>query len=270
MPSPFPGMDPYIEQPAVWGDFHNALATEIRNRLNGLIHPAYFARLIPYVTYETVAIGQKQGTYPDVSLFRSTKPQPLPFMPHGGGAVALLEPPTAVDSEVAIDFPFRQHSVEIYSSVGQELVTVIEILSPVNKQGGHEAYQHYLEKRRHILRSRQVHLVEIDFLRGGQRPPLAHPVPEAPYYIMLSRAETRPRVKVWPIQLHDPLPVVNIPLRHPDPDVSLDLSSAVTAVYELGAYDVQLDYHQEPPPPKLSAEQTSWVQQLLQEYRRLS
>lgn len=270
MPSPFPGMDPYIEQPSLWGDFHNALATEIRNRLNGLIHPAYFARLIPYVTYETVAIGQKQGTYPDVSIFRAARSSTPPVIPARGTAVVVLEPPAAVESEVAIDFPFRQHSVEIYSTVGQELVTVIEILSPVNKQGGHEAYQDYLEKRRHILRSRQVHLLEIDFLRGGQRPPLTRPVPAAPYYIMLSRTETRPRVKVWPIQLHDPLPVVDVPLRYPDPDVPLDLSSAVTTVYELGAYDVQIDYQQEPPPPKLSAEQASWVQQLLHEYRRLA
>ncbi|MEZ4861611.1 MAG: DUF4058 family protein [Caldilineaceae bacterium] len=263
MPSPFPGMDPYIEQPSLWGDFHNALATEIRNRLNGLIRPHYFARLIPYVTYETVAIGEKQGTYPDVSVFQSSRPLPSPFMPSGNPATAVLEPPTAVESEVEIDFPFRQHSVEIYTAVEQELVAVIEILSPVNKRVGHEAYQHYLEKRRHILRARQVHLLEIDLLRGGKRPPLVLPVPEAPYYVMLSRIETRPRVKVWPIQLHDRLPVVDVPLRQPDPDVLLDLGSAVAAVYDLGAYDVQLDYQDAPPPPKLSEEQTAWVQQLL-------
>ena len=59
MPSPFPGMDPYIEQPALWGDFHNNLASQIQAYLNQQIRPHYFARFIPYVTYETVAIGHR-------------------------------------------------------------------------------------------------------------------------------------------------------------------------------------------------------------------
>lgn len=268
MPSPFPGMDPYIEQPSLWGDFHNNLASQIQAQLNPQIRPNYFARLIPYVTYETVAIGTKQGSYPDVSVFQATRPLPPPFIASTGTPMAVLEPPTAVESEVEIDFPFRQHSVEIYTAVDQELVTVIEILSPVNKRVGHEAYQHYLEKRRHILRARQVHLLEIDLLRGGKRPPLTRPVPEAPYYVMLSRTETRPRVKVWPIQIYEPLPIIDVPLRQPDPDVPLDLGGAVAAVYDLGAYDVQLDYQDAPPLPKLSEEQTRWVQQLLLPLRK--
>ena len=78
---------------------------------------------------------------------------------------------------------------------------------------------------------------------------------------------------VWPIQLDDPLPVVHVPLRQPDPDVPLDLGSAVATVYDLGAYDVQLDYDKDPPMPKLSREQATWVKQLLHnhlEHLRLS
>ncbi len=81
---------------------------------------------------------------------------------------------------------------------------------------------------------------------------------------MLSRIETRPRVLVWPIQLHEPLPAVTIPLRQPDPDITLDLQSALTAVYEDGAYDIQLDYAKPVPPPPLSARQQAWVDQLFQ------
>ena len=33
MPSPFPGVDPYIESPALWSDFHNNLASEIQAHL---------------------------------------------------------------------------------------------------------------------------------------------------------------------------------------------------------------------------------------------
>ena len=45
MPSPFPGMDPYIEAPDIWPDFHHAFATEIRNALNRTMPKPYYARL---------------------------------------------------------------------------------------------------------------------------------------------------------------------------------------------------------------------------------
>jgi hypothetical protein len=80
---------------------------------------------------------------------------------------------------------------------------------------------------------------------------------------MLSRAKKRPKVVVWPIQLWGKLPTVPVPLRIPDPDASLVLDTIVTEVYERGAYDLQLDYAQEPPAPPLSAEEAAWVQQLL-------
>ena len=44
MPSPFPGMDPYIEAADIWPDFHHALATEIRSELNQLLPPRYYAQ----------------------------------------------------------------------------------------------------------------------------------------------------------------------------------------------------------------------------------
>ena len=42
MPSPFPGVDPYIESPALWSDFHNNLASEIQAQLNRRIQPRYY------------------------------------------------------------------------------------------------------------------------------------------------------------------------------------------------------------------------------------
>jgi hypothetical protein len=259
-------MDPYIEHPEIWGDFHNNLASEIQALLNQSIRPSYFARLIPYVTYETLEIGRLQRTVPDVSLFKPHQPSP-PSRSSGSTAAAVsamaLELPAPVESEVEVEFPLRLYSIEIRTVVDAELVTVIEILSPVNKRPGHEAYEHYLRKRRQILNSDRVHLLELDFLRGGVRPPLTRPVPSAPYYVLLSRAEERPRVKVWPIQLSDSLPIVPVPLRQPDADVMLDLTSAVTAVYERGAYDLQLDYRNEPPPPALNASERAWLHERL-------
>jgi hypothetical protein len=259
-------MDPYIEQPEIWGDFHNNLSSQIQAALNEIIRPNYFARLIPYVTYEVVGIGQVSRTYPDVSVF-----QPSGVVteraPVGGAVTAAVIDPAPVESEVELEFPLRLHYVEIRTVVDAELVTVIEILSPVNKRPGHEAYEHYLRKRRQILQSDTVHLLEIDLLRGGKRPPLVQPVPEAPYYVMLSRASERPKVKVWPMHLADRLPVVPVPLLPPDPDVPLDLRAAVASVYERGAYDLQLNYGEAPPPPQLSESEAARVKQLLRAYR---
>ena len=43
MPSPFPGMDPYLEDPPIWPGFHHSLAEDIKAQLNGLIGPKYYA-----------------------------------------------------------------------------------------------------------------------------------------------------------------------------------------------------------------------------------
>lgn len=266
MLSPFPGMDPYIEQPSLWGDFHNDLAGEIRSALNQVIRPDYFARLIPYVTYETIAIGQREQTYPDVSVFQPKSEVASAAMGRRYATTMVMES-VSVESEVEVDFPLRLQSIEVHSVVNGRLVTVIEILSPVNKCPGHEAYAAYQRKRRQILNSNEVHLLELDFLRGGQRPPLAKPVPAASYYVMLSRTNRRPKVQVWPIQLSDELPVVPVPLLAPDDDAMLDLGQAVASVYERGAYDLQLDYRAEPPPPKLAEQEALWVTELLASIR---
>jgi hypothetical protein len=203
-------MDPYLEAPQRWLDFHNDLAAEMRAALNRVIQPRYFAQLSPYVTYEVL------------------------------------------------------DRVEVRTTDAEQLVTLIEILSPANKRPGHDAYLEYQRKRRELLRS-PVHLMEIDLLRGGSRPPLEEPVPPASYYVVLSRAPRRPRVEVWPIQLRDRLPVLPVPLLEPDADAPLDLGAAVASVYERGAYETRLRYDEPSPPPPLSEEERARVDALLQE-----
>ena len=44
MPSPFPGMDPYLEG-NLWPDVHQALASEIRRQLANQLRPRYAVRL---------------------------------------------------------------------------------------------------------------------------------------------------------------------------------------------------------------------------------
>jgi hypothetical protein len=234
-------MDPYIETPELWSDFHNNLASEIQAHLNRLIQPHYFARLTPYVTYEVVEVGQVHGVRPDVGVWQ------LQTVPGESQTSTATIAPAPVESLVALEIPLRLHRVEIRATASQQLVTVVEILSPVNKRPSHDAYLAYQRKRRDILRS-EVHLLEIDLL---------------PYYIVLSRANRRPTVEVWPMQLADRLPVLPVPLLEPDPDVPLDLGAVVASVYERGAYTSQIDYQQPPPPPVLSKPEVDWLRVLL-------
>jgi hypothetical protein len=136
-------------------------------------------------------------------------------------------------------------------------VTAIEILSPVNKRPGHDAYRDYHRNRRALLRS-DANLLEIDLLRAGERPPVEPPPPAAPYCVVLSRASDRPRAPVRAIQVSDALPVVPVPLLPPDPDAALDLEEVLTLAYERGGYDTEIDYSVMPPPPWNAAE-AAWI-----------
>ncbi len=43
MSSPFPGMDPYIERPEIWPDFHLCIVVCISRALQPLLRPRYVA-----------------------------------------------------------------------------------------------------------------------------------------------------------------------------------------------------------------------------------
>jgi hypothetical protein len=152
-----------------------------------------------------------------------------------------------------------QFAVEIRDVANRRLVTAIEVLSPTNKRG--EGREEYLAKRRRILLS-TAHLLEIDLLRKGQRVPMREALPDAAYFVFLSRAEARPATECWPIKLGDPLPAIPVPLLDGDPDVPLDLQEALTKVYDLLGYDLALDYTKAPE-VALSGGETKWAEDLL-------
>jgi uncharacterized protein DUF4058 len=256
MPSPFPGMDPFIESRRIWSDFHLDLAAEIRAHLNARIQPGYYATAVTYVTYDVIEVAhaEPRAVSPDVGVWRTDQPRPTQ------SAMTVIDPPS-VQSMMPLEVPLRLAKVEVREAGADTLVTAIEILSPINKRPGRER-QKYLRKRRELLRS-EVHVMELDLLRGGERSPLETALPPAPYYITLSRVEHRPYVDVWPMPLEARLPVLPVPLSAPDPDVPLDLGAIVQAVYERGGYATRIDYHQPVPPPPLEAEQQAWMKLLL-------
>ena len=252
MPSPFPGMDPYLEG-SLWTTVHFSLSAEIVRQLAPRLRPRYLvlpAERFVMETPEGVAITVGD-IYPDVGV---AKRGPAPPVEQAGAVTAApLRIPTVIPS------PIPHVTIEIRDVANRELVTAIELLSPTNKRG--EGKEEYLAKRRRILLS-TAHLMEIDLLRRGQRVPMTEALPAAPYFVFLSRAEQRPLTEIWPIALDDPLPAVPVPLLPGDDDVALRLQEAFDATYDLLGYDLAVDYR-EPPEVPLGSEAAAWAEKLL-------
>jgi hypothetical protein len=254
MPSPFPGMDPYLEG-EMWQEFHATLANTIRGELLGMLPSRYTALLAKrYVIdrYPPEARRHPKGRiiYPDVHVTSIKEGVPV--------YVTSERPPVEMISPYVEEVPLL--GVEVRDIAERRLVTLIEILSPVNKEG--QGASDYSRRRTRLLK-KDLHLLEIDLLRGGRRIPLWGDRPPGAYYVYLSRADNRPVTQVWPVALRSPLPAVPIPLLAPDPDVSLDLQVAVNACFDLVHYERLLDYAGPPPPPNLSPEDLASVGNIL-------
>jgi hypothetical protein len=256
----FPGMDPYLEDPAIWRGFHHRLANEIADRLNPTIGPKYYADVDVHTTFEEVHVGKAKPIIPDVAIV--VQRARLPGTPLGGVAVAEPAETSAPVRRPVKVTPVTLRAVRIYLTETDELVTSIELLSPYNKRG--EGLAEYRRKRSSLLAS-NVHLVEIDLLRGGQRvgsevegPPLD----DVDYILLVNRGTAvNPGVwsDIWPVTLDQPLPQLPIPLDPPDPDVSLDLNAVVRTIYDNAAYERRIDYRQPVPPPALPPAMAQWV-----------
>jgi hypothetical protein len=262
MPSPFPGMDPYIEACGLWGDFHDDLISEIKRALAHAAPDRYLVRTGERC-YVVLVESNGKTSYPfipDVSVSappgrkKSTKTS----------AAAVAEPATAiepVEMRAFIEDEHREAFVEIYEATPeQRLVTTVEVLSPPNKRPGTPGWELYQRKRQSVLLG-GVNLVEIELLRGGQRMPMLDPWPDSPYTLLVGRAKKNV-CKVWPTYFQRPLPTIPVPLARPDPDIPLDLQPMIAAIYQRSRYKRSIDYNK-PPSPPLSPEEAAWLQQQL-------
>src|SRR5262249_39989251 len=76
MPSPFPGMNPYIEQDAFWNDFHLEFLPAIRGRLVAQVRPKYIVMLDEHIyVHEVPPEPRRLAGRADVSLAAPTRPQ---------------------------------------------------------------------------------------------------------------------------------------------------------------------------------------------------
>jgi hypothetical protein len=253
--SPFPGMDPYLEDNEIWQDFNHALAEEIRGVLNVTMDPKYYAAVETHTVSQDVFITLPHAMYPDVGVYTA------PGIPEQRNTAVAMASTATLQRGVLLEEEIRFRSVRIYMTKTAELVTAIEILSPFNKRG--EGLDDYRKKRREILKS-QTHLVELDLLRGGRRPgtELYDPPLDTDYILLVNRASgMEMRVShIWMVALNERFPILPIPLREPDPNVSLDLNEILQVVYPRARYGSRLDYTSPIPPPELRPAMAEWIQ----------
>lgn len=246
MASPFPGMDPYLESTENWRSFHHHLADEIARQLNPQITPKYFADV------EVRAVLQEVGIA-DAAVLKVAPQASVPQR-----AAAVLEAP--IQRVVELPAAEKLRAVNIYELATMRLVTAIEILSPINKTG--DGLQKYRRKRERFLRS-EIHLIELDLLRRGERPGLEvlRPPLDTDYVILLNRDRDGGvrRSEIWPVALNEPLPTIPVPLLTPDPDAQLNLATVFAQIYTDFYYALRIDYKQPVPSPELRPAMKTWL-----------
>lgn len=254
MAYPFPGMNPYLERRSLWPDVYIGLIRGIQSLLAQTVAPQYYVAAEER-TYIAAIDPESFVGRPDVAVIGPPAPvlAGITLAPVNGHAVSVIVP---LSDEV------RERYLEVREQGTDRVITVIEVLSPANKAKG-EGRQVYEEKRRTVLDS-ATHLVEIDLLRGGE-PMTAYPQSASDYRILVSRAWERPRSFQYPFDLPSPIPAIPVPLQKGEDEPRLSLGVLLPRIYDEVRYDLRIDYSSPPPPPKMTDEQTVWLEELLRQ-----
>jgi hypothetical protein len=272
-PSPFPGMDPYLEQARFWSSFHSRLIVAIADTLAPYLVPQY------YIDVETRAYLDNSGTellvgISDAIVFSSERAtqnnqnlnnQNLNNQNNQeSSSVALEIRPKQVTIPMPIEI--KERYLEIREVGTDAVITVIEVLSPKNKRKG-IVRQVYEQKRQAILGSLS-NLIEIDLLRADKPMTIIGGDSTKEYRILVSHSYKRPLADLYEFALQDSIPFFPLPLKMNDEEPIVNLQEIVYGVYIRASYDLRIDYSQPLWAPKLSEENQQWVDHLLQNWQR--
>ncbi|NMF86313.1 DUF4058 family protein [Nodosilinea sp. P-1105] len=248
MSNPFPGANPYLEQPDYWSDFHNQLVAEIARALIPQVLPNYRVVMDKWVYKVTDSTAIVVGR-PDVAVQRRKTEASPSLTAHQTATLP-------VQVRIPMPLDVEQAYLEVKDAATQEVITAIEVLSPANKTG--EGRAKYDAKRQAILGSK-THLIEIDLLRAGQPLALEGETVQSHYKILVSRSQQRPIADLYPFNLADPMPSFPVPLRQGESEPIIQIQDLVNGLYEQLGYSYFIDYSQEPPPPWTTDEVAPWL-----------
>lgn len=254
MPSPFPGMNPYLENPELWPEVHHRLITALANAIESNLSQEYRVAIEKRV-YTSVAEDVVLVGIPDTSVVSQV----------GSRQSSTTLSTLASDSSITVMLPIPQEIREGYLEIRDiatgEVIAAIEVLSPTNKLPG-KGRDAYENKRNAVLES-ATHLVEIDLLRAGTPMAMLGGVPLSHYRILVSRAQQRPRAQLYAFNLQQAIPTFLLPLKPKDAELSVDLQSLLWQIYNQARYDLAIDYRQDPIPPCTEVDR-AWANSLLQ------
>ncbi len=260
MPSPFPGMNPYLENPQLWSQIHTHLIVAIAEGMNPLLRPKYRMAMEQRVYKDTESNDNSSVLVgiPDNVVFKPSSTK----IPSQSSNVAVAPP---LVKPIPITLPqseiIREWYLQVKDVETKEVITVIEILSPKNKQKG-EGRKKYLKKREQILMS-LTHLIEIDLLRIGESLPMnIQEEMKTDYRIIISRSNYRPQADLYAFNLPQEIPSIPLPLKPEDQEPIIPLQQLLHDVYERGSYDLAINY-QKKTFPELSEKEDTWLDNLL-------
>jgi hypothetical protein len=258
MKSPFPGMDPFLQQH--WWDVHTSLVIYARDQLQTSLPNDRVARVEERVYLENEGEPDR-SFYPDVRVVESDKPI--------GPTVATVDD-VELAEPVIVKFrsePISEPLLEILDArSGNRVITVIDFFSPTNKIPG-DGYDLYRQKHKETEQA-GASLVEIDLVLGGKRV-LSVPLSRIKfrdrtrYQAIVRRGWQWNQAEVYPLPLHKRLPAIPIPLRQTDHDARLNLQKLIDQAYVNGRYD-SIDYQENVDPP-LEGHDAEWADTLLRE-----
>jgi hypothetical protein len=252
MKSPFPGMDPYLEQSGLWEEVHRSLVHGIQQFLISLLSPRY-QTVVEYRTYHAfLPPPAEQGA--DIPNIPGDSAKDIPSNSHEVDLASVAD--HAGVSQLPTPQEVSEKYLEIRQAQTQEVVTVIEIMSLGNKWPGDGKKQY--ERKRHEIMASLANLIEIDLLRGGDPPGINN------YRIVISRSAQRPRADIYRFSMRQPIPSFPIPLRPGEPEPTLQLNQILHQVYDQNDYNRVIDYQQPPPPPELFSVDLDWVKQIVE------
>jgi hypothetical protein len=255
-------MDPYLESPDWFPNLHHDLIFCIKEALQPRLPGSYYIQSNQRVWMEY----SQRYVEPDVEVVHSGR-RPR-RRARGGVAVAEPRPdePRVVSVEIIEHGPFQESFVEIRQRRGKavRLVASIEVLSLSSKKPGNPGREEYQRKQREVLDG-EVHLVEIDLLRGGTHTSaVPQDLAEAKagsfdYHVSIHSFDRPHDYFLYPILLSQRLPTIAIPLLPGDPKVMLDLQAVLDRAYDAGPYTREVAYATDPAVPRLRPDQAKWA-----------
>jgi hypothetical protein len=250
MPTPFPGMDPYLERSGLWKEVHAGLIVAIQQHLSALLRPRYRVA-IERRTYLALLEPDSFAGKPDILVLAADPP-------HGAPAPGASTQATTLSAELPMPDDVIERYLEVRDTSTGAVVTVIEILSPTYKFLG-DGRVSYERKRLRVLAS-ATHLIEIDLLRAGPLLPMRLPSgASSDYRIVVSRAPQRPHAQVFLFGVRDPIPDVPVPLHANVPEPVLPLNQILHELYDRAGYDLAIDYRG-PAEPPLPPADVAWIE----------